>query len=668
MGETANGFEHSRILAADDDLEIQKLYQTIFSSDRKSDISTTEELLNLAAGMELSPQNVSPLQSSYECSVVDQGEKAVALAEQALAEGKPYTVAFLDMRMPPGMDGLETAKRLRALDDRIYIIFVTAYSDRSIDELDQVMEYGTLFLRKPFVKEEILQMARMLSRNWSKDRQLEQSVSRAEMDAVNNAMKAKDDFLASMSHELRTPLTAIIGNSEFLAESSLDDDQHDLLRSIEVSSLGLLALINDILDLSKIASGKFSVDHVPYDLNEVIDEVGYIFAARAHEAGLSLKVDHPEFTNQLVGDGRRINQVLINLLSNAIKFTEKGTVELKVWADEAEGKLHFRVKDEGIGMTPETLRRLFKPFTQADATISGRFGGTGLGLHISWTLVDLMHGTINVESIEGEGSSFHFILPLEVSDLPVSTKRRRCFVTLDCYFNGRALIAEDAPELQSLERRVLKSMGLDVTVANNGKEAVDLALSENFDVILMDMQMPEMDGIEATEMLRSIGYEKPIIALTANVMAQHQSQFEQAGCNGFLAKPIDRHRLQEILGQFLTTCSREEVKAESSTVAEPSEEPRHEDSFIDDELMQLFTDRTRILRAELIAAMDQSDWNEVRVNAHTVKGSCTTFGFPELTSLGKEICDLIDNDEMERVPELTVRLVEEMRKALPDDA
>ncbi len=661
MGQTLTEYEHSRILAADDEPSVQQLYRSIFSG-RADRYSSAAEELNHLISAHVDDNSDTGSEFSFDCSVVDQGEKAVALAEQALAEGKPYTVALLDMRMPPGMDGLETAKRLRALDDRIYIVFVTAYADRSVEELHRAMEYGTLFMRKPFVREEILQTARMLSQNWSKDRRLEQSVSRAEMEAVNSAMRAKDDFLASMSHELRTPLTAIIGNSEFLAESSLDDDQHDLLRSIEVSSLGLLALINDILDLSKIAAGKFAVDHIPFDLNEVIDEVGYIFAARAHEAGLSLKIDHPEFTSQIIGDGRRINQVLINLLSNAIKFTESGTVELAVWTEADEKELHFRVKDEGIGMTSQTLRRLFKPFTQADSTISGRFGGTGLGLHITWTLVDLMSGEINVESVEGEGSCFHIVLPLEVSDLPVSKKRRRCFVTLDCYFSGSVLIAEDAPELQSLERRMLKSMGLDVTVADNGKEAVDLALSEEFDVVLMDMQMPEMDGIEATELLRSIGYDKPIVALTANVMAQHQEQFEAAGCTDFLAKPIDRHRLQEVLGQFLKACSREEFlerqKGEPDA-AIPS-------AIVDDELTGLFIERTRELRDKIVIAVEQEDWDAVRINAHTVKGSGTTFGYPQLTSLGKEVCDSIDHKQMGPVPALTRQLLDEMHNVLSD--
>ena len=658
--------DYHRILVADDDSDIQKFYHQIFSTGGSHQPTESEQLLDeLIQDHGSEAMKNAPEANPIDCTIVPQGLDAIAKAEAALAAGNPYTVAFLDMRMPPGIDGLETANRLRALDSRIYIVFVTAYSDRSIDELDDAMEHGALFMRKPCVKEEILQMARTLSRNWQKDRRLEDSVHRAELDALNTVMKAKDDFFASMSHELRTPLTAIIGNSEFLAESSLDDDQHELLRSIEVSSMGLLSLINDILDLSKMASGLFTIDEVPYDLNEVIDEVGYIFAARAHEAGLQFHVDHPEFTNQLVGDGRRVSQVLINLLSNAFKFTEKGEVTLEVQPDEAADEIHFRVTDQGIGMTEEALHKLFKPFTQANATISGRFGGTGLGLHICWTLVDLMGGEIHVESEEGAGSSFCFTLPLKRSDLPVSTKRRRCFITLDCYFDGKVLIAEDAPELQSLERRILKSMGLDVTVANNGREAVELALSNTFDLVLMDMQMPEMDGIEATERLRSVGYETPIIALTANVMAHHQEQFETAGCSGFLPKPIDRHRLQEVLGQYLQACTLKEKQQRAAAEEKASSSPSSgRDDFIDDELLALFLERTEVLKGELATAIEAGDWDKVRAHAHTVKGSGTTFGFPELTSLGKAVCDAADHRQEEVLPELAQQLLDAMEEAL----
>ena len=654
--------DHCRILAVDDEPKLRQLYGEILSGEHNFS-AELEQLESLGSGSQTNASSGG----NYDLTVADQGERAVELAKQALEEERPYSIAFIDMRMPPGIGGLETAKRLRKIDSRIYIVFVTAYADHTIDEIDTALEYDTLYVRKPFIREEILQMARSLGRSWNKDRRLEQSVLRSEVDAIYKSLKAKDDFLASMSHELRTPLTTIIGNSEFLAESALDEDQQGLLRSIEISSLGLLALINDILDLSKIASGKFTIDQVPYDLDEVLEEVGYIFAARAFEAGLYFHVEKEQpFPRLLIGDGRRLGEVLINLLSNAMKFTEEGRVVLRVRVDEPAAELHLSVEDEGIGMTEEVLTRLFQPFVQADATISGRFGGTGLGLHISWTLAELMGGEIDVESETGKGAIFRLTLPYRESDQLASTSRRKhCFVHLDCYFEGRVLVAEDTPELQQLERRILQAMGLTVVFVNNGKEAVERALSERFDVVLMDMEMPEMDGVAATEMLRQLDYPVPIIALTANVMQTHRDRFEAAGCSGFLAKPIDRHRLQEMLSQYLPPCERKPGSL-SSTMADqrPSAEETEVDSLIDDEMRQLFTERTAVLKQALEQAAEVADWDLVREHAHTVKGSGTSFGHPELTALAHETCDAVDHGRLGVVLEMVTELIGKMEHIL----
>ncbi len=271
------------------------------------------------------------------------------------------------------------------------------------------------------------------------------------------------------------------------------------------------------------------------------------------DAGLAFTVLTPSnLSHQLIGDRQRISQVLINLLGNAIKFTEKGTIFLKVWLGEKQ--IHFRVVDSGIGMSPEVLERLFQRFEQADSSISRRFGGSGLGLYISYSLARIMGGDIEVESSEGKGSSFQLSLPYRQSDLPVEEleiNNSGHMVHHHTHFSGDILVAEDMPELQLLERRILEGMGLNVVVASNGKEAIDQANSQPFDLILMDMQMPEVDGIKATEQLRLMGNQTPIIALTANVMQKHRNAFHLAGCNGFLEKPINKSALREILQQFL---------------------------------------------------------------------------------------------------------------------
>ena len=373
-----------------------------------------------------------------------------------------------------------------------------------------------------------------------------------ETSEIKAASQAKDQFLASMSHELRTPLTAIIGCSELLNKSELNQQQQKLGETIALSSNNLLALVNDILDLSKITAGKFEVDYAPYALPTLLQQVESIFASKATSEGLRFQVVQkttPEY--KLWGDDKRITQILLNLISNALKFTEQGGITLTCWREADQ--LCFAVEDSGIGMSAEVLERLFQPFEQASSGISRKFGGTGLGLHISKSLAEMMEGSIHASSEEGKGSRFELVLPYRESELRFtpSTDQPETRKHSAARFTGKVLIAEDAPELQMLERQILESMGATVTVADHGEEALRLALEEEFDLILMDMQMPVMDGITATRSLRELGSETPIAALTANVMQSHKEQFQQAGCSEFLTKPIDRIALQKVVARYL---------------------------------------------------------------------------------------------------------------------
>ncbi len=363
--------------------------------------------------------------------------------------------------------------------------------------------------------------------------------------------KEKDNFIATMSHELRTPLSSILGYCDAMMDEITDPVQIENLLHIQSSGLSQLALVNDILDMSKIESGKFSVQNAPYDLTALLKRVENMLMIKAQDAGITLVVDQQnreEF--KLIGDEQRVQQVLINLMSNAIKFTPKGkvTVTTKVihkW-------LIFTVKDTGIGISPSVMDKLFTRFQQADGSISRRFGGSGLGLFISLNLAEMMGGGIDASSTEGVGSIFELALPYQPSDKPIDTKSRKTAVqTSDIQLGGSVLIAEDTPALQMLERRILEKFGLDVMAANNGVEAVELAGKHHFDLILMDMQMPEMDGIEACRKIRESGDETPVVALTANVMQKHREQFTAAGCNDFLGKPIDKSELQRVLEVYL---------------------------------------------------------------------------------------------------------------------
>ena len=368
-------------------------------------------------------------------------------------------------------------------------------------------------------------------------------------EAAEAASEAKDNFLATMSHELRTPLTAILGNTELLLTTSLDIEQREMTTTIERSARNQLELVNDILDLSKIESGKFTIEPHPFDLQQMVDELLLLVERQLEisEVELQSKLEYP-FEHLVVGDQQRIRQILLNLLSNAVKFTEQGRIVLTV--SVIEQQLHFVVKDSGIGMSREVQQRLFRPFEQADQSISRRFGGTGLGLYISQSLAQLMGGRIEVESELGRGSTFSLILPYEAGEprlLKSAVAEERVIPQLV----GNVLLAEDTPELQLLVKRILRKCGLEIVAVDDGRKAVDRVQQQPFDLILMDMQMPVMDGVEATRLLRSQGVEIPIIALTANVMAQHRQQFEEAGCSGFVAKPINKEVLYRKLAAYL---------------------------------------------------------------------------------------------------------------------
>ncbi len=470
------------------------------------------------------------------------------------------------------------------------------------------------------------------------------------VDDADRANHAKDNFLAAMSHELRTPLTSIIGNAEIIKESTGDQNILQLANSIEMAGVGQLALVNDILDMSKIKSGKFTINEAPYNLNALLEDIKQMFTIRAHEAALELMIEQKnDEVFLLIGDGQRIGQILINLLSNAIKFTAEGTIALTSAVED--GKLIFTVRDTGIGMSREALGRLFSRFEQVDGSISRRFGGSGLGLYISKSLAEMMGGTIEVSSKEHEGSTFRLILPYRRSEIreQQATDANKKSV-LDEKLDGHVLIAEDTLQIQILERRMLEGMGLTVMTADNGREAVELAAAHSFDLILMDMQMPVMDGIEACHTIRKSGNRVPIIALTANVMQRHRDAFEAAGCDDFIGKPIDKQELNRKLSQFLGQENR-------SIPAEAEEE-------VDDELMEIFRESAGSDRLQLVVALANEDWKQVKEIAHPIKGSGTSFGFPTLTEKAKDVCDAYDNGQTDLMPPLIRQLIDELNSIL----
>ncbi len=369
---------------------------------------------------------------------------------------------------------------------------------------------------------------------------------KADAEAAN---RAKTDFLAVMSHEIRTPMNAVLGAADLLARTRLDADQRNLLAMLSDGGTVLMQVLDDVLDLSKIEAGKLAIDPSDVDLREFIQRYCRLWEPRALEKGLGFRLElAADLPPHVRIDASRTGQILFNLLSNALKFTSRGEVVLSVSATpgaEREVELAMAVRDTGVGMDGDALGRIFGAFEQADTSTSRSYGGTGLGLAISQKLAAMMGGHIGVGSAPGEGSTFTLFLPARLGAAPVDG-HEDAQAASEPVRGLRILVAEDHPANQRIIALFLRPLEAEVTVVANGREALEALATAPFDVVLMDMQMPEIDGVEATRRLRAsrgLNANVPVIALTANVMESHRRESAEAGMDAFVTKPIDARLL-----------------------------------------------------------------------------------------------------------------------------
>ncbi len=375
--------------------------------------------------------------------------------------------------------------------------------------------------------------------------------------------KMKDEFLANMSHEIRTPLNAIIGMSYLAEKKELSIEKRNLyLSRIKIAAESLLGIINDILDISKVEAGKMSIEKKPFELREMIEDTLAIHRETARAEDIAITFEYAEDSPQYyMGDIYRIRQILNNLLSNAIKFTQQGSVHVACWKNDIHQEKHhvyFKVSDTGPGIAEELLSYLFKPFTQADASVTRQFGGTGLGLTICRNLISLMEGNMWVESEVGTGTTFTFYIPLSIASInaiqSIEDNIQRIDIDNEQTKGKRILLAEDNSINQLIFKNLIEPLEVETTIVNNGQQAVKAFQENSFDLILMDIQMPVMGGIEATQQIRALEKEKkcPIVALSANAREKDKSAAQAAGMNDYITKPINPPVFEKTIRKWLS--------------------------------------------------------------------------------------------------------------------
>lgn len=508
--------------------------------------------------------------------------------------------------------------------------------------------------------------------------------------AAEDSSKAKESFLANVSHEIRTPMNGILGLTHLLQKSKIDEKQTQYINAIKQSSEHLLVIINDLLDFSKIVAGAIEFEKIEFELGGILYNISQTYGNRALEKGIQLKIEVGDAVpNKLVGDPVRLNQILVNLIGNAIKFTEEGFVALRInniRSDKKEVRLGFIVEDTGIGIPEDKLDTIFESFKQASSETTRKYGGTGLGLGIVKKLLDAQNGKIQVTSFPGEGSCFTFDLVFEnekeISKIPVSTDEK--YHSLK---NARILLAEDNVVNQLLAYDLISSWGATIDIADNGEIAVSKLRQEEYDLVLMDVQMPVMNGLEATEIIRKESNSSlsriPIIAMTANAIKGDNEKYLSIGMNDCITKPFNAIDLNKKIWQYLTPEQRSkaehhsQMESKTETVKQEfisaiidlsnlKEFSRGKSDFIL-KMLSLLQEQTPGAVETIGAGIKSSDWETVRAMAHKIKPNISLLGSPDMDALILKIEKNAESQNRQsEMPEYYKRFIELLIPAMEE--
>ncbi|WP_298924838.1 PAS domain S-box protein [uncultured Ramlibacter sp.] len=536
-----------------------------------------------------------------------------------------------------------------------------------------------------------------IGRNITERKRNEEDIRRAK-EMAEEATRMKSDFLANMSHEIRTPMNAIIGMTHLALKTDLNPRQRDYIGKVQSSSQHLLGIINDILDFSKVEAGKLGIEQAEFSLQTLLDNVAGLVTDKCAAKGIDLLFDiGGDVPLHLVGDSLRVGQILINYVNNAVKYTEAGQIVVAVRTrerDDGQVLLHFRVTDSGIGLTSEQMGGLFQSFQQADSSTTRKYGGTGLGLAISRKLAQLMGGDVGVESRFGEGSSFWFTVRAGISrNAGISRLPAPLATELAAVRGARILLVEDNDINQRVAMEILEEAGFVVACAGNGSEALEMVAASRYDLVLMDMQMPVMDGLTATIALRKLHAHAnlPVVAMTANVMQRDRDRCLNAGMNDFITKPIDPDQLCKTLLQWLKPMTSAAATPAPALPAAPAVTAAGLQAVPGLDMatglrrmmgkmplylamLRLYVNGQRGCAAQVRAALDTGDWATAERLAHTNAGVSGNIGATALTSLATALEAAIRAQQpranidghLERFGQALASLVDALEAALPE--